>query len=108
MAKKKEATPHLRLRVEPELLAQLEKSRQRGGRTITGEIVRRLELSFTREKIRASAADTAATMIELVADTLSPNLPPDIAEQHLRKVIESLKRIASRLREDSNLREDQS
>jgi hypothetical protein len=46
-------------------------------------------------------------MIELVADTLSPNLPPDATEQHLRKVIESLKRIASRLREDSNLKEDQ-
>jgi hypothetical protein len=39
-------TPHLRVRIEPKLLAKLEKSREKNGRTLTGEIVARLEKSF--------------------------------------------------------------
>jgi len=39
-------TPHLRVRIEPKLLARLEKSREKNGRTLTGEIVARLEKSF--------------------------------------------------------------
>ena len=38
--------PHLRVRIEPKLLAKLEKSREKNGRTLTGEIVARLEESF--------------------------------------------------------------
>jgi hypothetical protein len=39
-------TPHLRVRIEPKLLAKLEKSREKNGHTLTGEIVARLEESF--------------------------------------------------------------
>jgi hypothetical protein len=39
-------TPHLRIRIEPKLLAKLEKSREKNGHTLTGEIVSRLEQSF--------------------------------------------------------------
>jgi hypothetical protein len=49
MAKK--ATPHLRLRVEPALLVRLEKYAEKNGRTLTGEIVARLEQSFKREDL---------------------------------------------------------
>jgi hypothetical protein len=49
MAKKrKEATPHLRIRIEPELLARLEKSRTTNNRTLTGEIVHRIEQTFRK------------------------------------------------------------
>ena len=47
--KSKEATPHLRVRIEPDLLARLEKAREKSGRTLTGEIVSRLKSSFVRE-----------------------------------------------------------
>jgi Arc-like DNA binding domain len=51
MAKKRKeaATPHLRIRIERELLARLEKSRKERGRTLTGEIVDRVEQSFRKE-----------------------------------------------------------
>jgi Arc-like DNA binding domain len=98
--KRKEETPHLRLRVGPEMLAKLEKARERNGRTLTGEIIHRLELSFARERNRATGFENAATILDLAADTLRPDLPPAEAQQHLRKVLDSLKRIASQLREE--------
>lgn len=45
----KDSKPHLRVRIEPRLLARLEKSREKNGRTLTGEIVERLEQSFRRD-----------------------------------------------------------
>jgi hypothetical protein len=49
MAKKtKQATPHLRIRLEPELLARLEKSRAANSRTLTGEITHRLEQTYRK------------------------------------------------------------
>ena len=53
MARKAKDTPHLRLRVEPSLLARLEKSAEKNGRTLTGEIVDRLDGSFRREDMMA-------------------------------------------------------
>jgi|SRR5260370_37864397 hypothetical protein len=100
MPRKTKDTANLRLRVEPELLAKLETAREKHGRTLSGEIIRRLELSFARERNRATAFDNAATILELVADTLRPDLPPAEAQQHLRKVLDSMKRIASQLREE--------
>jgi predicted DNA-binding protein len=55
--KRKEATPHLRIRIEPELLARLESSRKAQGRTLTGEIVARIEQTFRRSE----DADLAAS-----------------------------------------------
>jgi Arc-like DNA binding dprotein len=58
MARKtKKAAPHLRIRIEPELLARLEKSRKVHGRTLTGEIVHRIEQSFQKEQIADVTAD---------------------------------------------------
>jgi hypothetical protein len=58
MAKKKKATPHLRIRIEPELLARLENSRKAQGRTLTGEIVHRIEQSFRRSEDADLTAST--------------------------------------------------
>src|SRR5262245_2633204 len=59
MAKKRKeaATPHLRIRIEPALLARLEKSRKERGRTLTGEIVDRVEGSFRKEDDANLAVD---------------------------------------------------
>ncbi len=46
MARKAKVAPHLRLRVEPSLLTRLEKSAEKNARTLTGEIVHRLQQSF--------------------------------------------------------------
>jgi len=46
--KRKAATPHLRIRIEPELLTRLEKSRTANNRTLTGEIVHRIEQTFRK------------------------------------------------------------
>jgi hypothetical protein len=47
---RKDKVPHLRLRLDPDLLARLEKSRAKAGRTLTGEITLRLERSFRRDE----------------------------------------------------------
>jgi DNA repair exonuclease SbcCD ATPase subunit len=50
MAKKAaKQPPHLRVRIEPKLLARLEKAREANGNTLTGEIVERLEETFSTE-----------------------------------------------------------
>jgi hypothetical protein len=50
MAKKTvKQPPHLRVRIDPKLIARLEKAREANGNTLTGEIVSRLEESFAGE-----------------------------------------------------------
>jgi len=45
-------SPHLRVRIEPKLLARLEKAREKNSNTLTGEIVSRLDESFnTADKL---------------------------------------------------------
>ena len=56
--KSKQSTPHLRIRIEPELLARLEKSRKAQGRTLTGEIVHKIEQSFRKSEDADLAAET--------------------------------------------------
>jgi len=56
--KRKQSTPHLRIRIEPELLGRLEKSRKTQGRTLTGEIVHRIEQSFRKSDDADLAAET--------------------------------------------------
>jgi hypothetical protein len=46
-------TPHLRLRVDPARLARLEKYAEKNGRTLTGEIIHRLDESFKRDDLMA-------------------------------------------------------
>jgi hypothetical protein len=90
---------NLRLRVERELLAKLEAAREKSGRTLSGEITRRIEASFVREKFRASGIEQAAHVIETMADMLS-DIPPDKAKQHVAKLAHGLKGIAFRLRQE--------
>jgi hypothetical protein len=68
MARVPKETSHLRVRIEPRLLARLERAREKSGRTLTGEIVERLEESFRRddtlersEAVASKAAWEAAT-----------------------------------------------
>jgi hypothetical protein len=49
--------PHLRVRIESKLLAKLEKSREKNGHTLTGEIVERLEQSFQTDARMANLQD---------------------------------------------------
>jgi hypothetical protein len=67
MARKAKDTPHLRLRIEPSLLARLEKSADKNGRTLTGEIVDRLDGSFRREDMQAIIEATAQRVSEKMA-----------------------------------------
>lgn len=52
MPRKPRETTHLRVRVEPKLLARLERAREKSGRTLTREITERLEQSFVRDDQR--------------------------------------------------------
>ena len=65
-------TPHLRVRIEPRLLARLEKEREKNGRTLTGEIVHRLEDSFRREDQQALITATISRMLQML-DALPDN-----------------------------------
>jgi hypothetical protein len=98
MPRKTKETTNLRLRVEPEVLAELEKARERHGRTLSGEIMHRVKLSFARERNRATGLENAGTILELAADALR-GMPPAQVQQYVPKLVESLKRIASQLRE---------
>jgi hypothetical protein len=74
-------TPHLRLRIEPKLLARLEKSRQKTGRTLTGEIVERLEHSFRKDDMKDLMEQMAQSFREhVLADLVSPDVPLWVAE----------------------------
>jgi hypothetical protein len=64
VARKAKETPHLRLRVEPSLLARLQKSADKNGRTLTGEIVDRLDASFKRDDMQAFMEATAQKISE--------------------------------------------
>jgi hypothetical protein len=90
---------NLRLRVEPELLAKLEKAREKHGRTLTGEITRRIEASFDRDTARSSAIQQAAMVIETTADMLA-DIPADKAKPHVAKLAQGLKGIAWGLRQE--------
>ena len=59
----KDDVPHLRVRLEPRLLARLEKARTKSGRTLTGEIAHRLERSFRQE-------DETADRKKLIEETV--------------------------------------
>jgi hypothetical protein len=72
MAKIKD-TPHLRLRVDPSVLARLEKAAEKNGRTLTGEINHRLGESFTKDDMIAFAertADRLGTTVTLKIDEM--------------------------------------
>jgi TraY domain len=86
MARKAKVTPHLRLRVEPSLLARLEKSAEKNGRTLTGEIVDRLDASFKRDDMQAYVDATAQSITEKLEKLLAAG--GALHEQAQRKIIE--------------------
>jgi hypothetical protein len=71
MARKAKETPHLRLRVEPSLLARLERSAEKNERTLTGEIVHRLEGSFKRDDIQTYVDALASITTEKLLAALN-------------------------------------
>jgi hypothetical protein len=66
-------TPHLRVRIEPKLLARLEKSREKSGNTLTGEIVARLEESFRRDDVKEHLKELAGAVKEELKAELTPH-----------------------------------
>jgi hypothetical protein len=76
---RKQETPHLRVRIEPRLLARLEKAREKSGRTLTGEIVSRLESSFRRddhEELIAKTVDKMLAAQRAIEEAEGPPAPP--------------------------------
>jgi Arc-like DNA binding domain len=86
MARKAKDTPHLRLRIEPSLLGRLEKSAEKNGRTLTGEIVDRLDASFKRDDMQAYVDATAQRIAEKLLAAAAPDSVASRAIQ--RKIIE--------------------
>jgi hypothetical protein len=71
--------PHLRVRIEPKLLARLEKAREKSGRTLTGEIVSRIEQSFRREdheELIAATVDRTLAALKGLGALAGPPTPP--------------------------------
>jgi hypothetical protein len=65
MAKKPpKETRHLRVRIDPKLLAKLEKTREKNDHTLTGEIVARLEQSFQADEHMAIFREAMEKRIE--------------------------------------------
>ena len=92
--KSRQETPHLRVRIEPRLLARLEKARELNRRTLTGEIVERLEESFRREDQQALIAATISSLVQML-DTLPDNsllklakdMPPEERDRFLLSLV---------------------
>jgi hypothetical protein len=76
--------PHLRLRLEPKLLERLEKARQLGRRTLTGEIAQRLTDSFTQEDI-SYAISGVETEVSLLSDAVGDGLT------HVREELQQMR-----------------
>ena len=84
-------TPHLRVRIEPSLLARLEKSRAKSGRTLTGEIVQRLEHSFHKDDTQQFIEQLGQSLREsILAGLVSPDVPRWAAEEHRADELERL------------------
>jgi hypothetical protein len=118
VARKAKDVPHLRLRVESALLARLTKAAEKNERTLTGEIVDRLEASFRREEIQGYIDATVKKVSELFANTpdevrrslvdqemfnldlqvLCEMYPQTPREEHERFLREAAERRAARIR----------
>jgi hypothetical protein len=78
--RKSRETPHLRIRLEPALLARLEKAREKTGRTLTGEIAKRLEQSFRRDDQQDLIAATVDQTLTAYGANLVANMKAAIME----------------------------
>jgi len=73
MARKPKDTSHLRLRIDPIRLAKLESQAEKNGRTLTGEIIHRLDESFKRNDL----ADVLANLADQVTAKVVAALKED-------------------------------
>jgi hypothetical protein len=116
MARKPKETSHLRIRIEPKLLARLENAREKSGSTLTGEIVTRLEQSFRQQDEDKRLAAAAARALETlgldvetvkritageVAYTISP-VPIDESRNVRVRVLKVTDKAASANKEDES------
>ena len=100
---KAKETANLRLRVDPALLIKLEQARGKTGRTLSSEIVRRLEWSFAAERMRSFALENAILLVEVVGSGLTPQTPPEHAQLQIRNLKMGLERIAAQLKIETDL-----
>ena len=77
--------PHLRLRIDPQLLARIERAREKSGRTLTGEIAHRLEQSFERQAqedlIKEAAAVASVEAINTVFSVVDQKAIIELAKK---------------------------
>jgi hypothetical protein len=98
--KSKEATPHLRVRIEPDLLARLEKAREKSERTLTGEIVARLKSSFRREDNEAMLDRHGAAVAAEIVKSLG-GYEPLLLEALVQSRLKASEQTASPKKEES-------
>lgn len=96
---------HLRVRIEPKLLAKLEKSREKNGHTLTGEIVARLEQSFEKEDrsalVReAFSAYRTSWSEDVSSDWKWPTIPLQRDEGHRAALVVNVLLGAGKLKSD--------
>jgi hypothetical protein len=69
---------HLRVRIGPALLARLERAREKSGRTMTGEIVARIELGFERQDVAELAERVARLAANIAVEQALGRLRPPV------------------------------
>ena len=82
---RKQETPHLRVRIEPRLLARLEKAREKSGCTLTGEIVSRLESSFRRDDHNELIAVTVEKTVAAIRTLRAQEQSLDAQNEELKR-----------------------
>jgi hypothetical protein len=63
--------PHLRLRIEPTLLARLEKAAEKNDRPLTAEITARLAASFAKDDVMAAVEKLSESVSKKISDTMT-------------------------------------
>jgi hypothetical protein len=76
---------HLRVRIEPKLLERLEKARKWHRRTMTGEIVERLENSFRQDDITdaISNVESEVSSMESLVDSGFTDVEKELKQMRL-------------------------
>lgn len=87
---------HLRIRIEPKLLERLEREQKRHRRTLTGEIIERLENSFRQDDI-SYAVSSVESEVSSVADEVDSMYRA--LDRELKLLREELHQIRTELQE---------
>lgn len=78
-AAKQKQPPLIRIRLDPKLVARLEKAREKNGATLTGEIAERLEESFRVDPEKETLKNVIATIRFLAEDKDTADLLMNLA-----------------------------